>query len=80
MEERRHTQLNNDDHTLLMVMDSKLDSLIDTVKDMTEAMKTKVEVVEFKELKDKVEDLNNKKWFMYGISATISFLVTHFFK
>lgn len=43
------------DHTLLMVISSKMDTLIDRMKNIEEKMESKVHFADFKDFKDRIE-------------------------
>lgn len=73
-------EINQSDHTLLMVISSKMDTLIDDMKELKLDVRSKVHFSDFKELKDEVEDLKKTKWLSMGAAGAISWVVAHFFK
>jgi hypothetical protein len=47
---------NMSDHTLLMVISSKMDTLMSEIKEIKDEMKTKVHMEDFRELRNSFED------------------------
>jgi len=72
--------MEKDDFALLKVIASNVETIKEEIKEIRESLKSKVEVDDFKTVKQDVEDLKKSKWFMMGVSGAVSFLITHFFK
>ena len=82
---------NLSDHTLLMVISSKMDTIIEDIREVKEEMKTKVHFSDFQELKRIVEEHKKEtreKIESHTIKLTVgstlvmaaSWLASHFLK
>lgn len=76
--------MDRDDFALLKVIDSTLKSMQEDVREIKDSLKNKVEYLDFKTVKDDVDDLKKSKWFTMGVSAAVgtafSFISAHFIK
>lgn len=72
--------MEKDDFALLKVIASNVEQIKEELKEMRDAMKGKVELADFHNIKQEVEDLKKGKWFVLGISSAVSFFISHFWK
>lgn len=72
--------MEKDDFALLKVIASNVEQIKEELKEMRDAMKGKVELGDFHNIKADVEDLKKSKWFVLGISSAVSFFISHFWK
>lgn len=71
---------NKEDYALLKVIASSIETIKEDIKEMKDSLKTKVEVLDFKLVRDEVEDLKKSKWFTLGAAGAISAALHFLFK
>lgn len=79
--------MEKDDFALLKVIASNVEAIKEELKEVRESLKSKVEVREFEELKERVkateeksEALHNKWWFASGLATAASYIFNHLIK
>lgn len=73
-------KLNNSTDTLLAVISTKLDKVIEELSEVREEMKLKVNIDDFKMIKNEIDDLKKHKWLSLGFAGAVSFFISHFLK
>lgn len=64
--------MDKEDFALLKVIASNVETIKEELKEMKDSLKTKVELNEFSQVKEDVDDLKKSKWFVLGASGAIS--------
>lgn len=72
--------MEKDDYALLRVIASSVETIKEDIKEMKESVKSKVEFSDFLTVKNDVEDLKKKSWFVAGAASTVSFLASYLIK
>lgn len=66
--------------TLLAVISTKLDKVIDELGEVKNEMKLKVNSSDFIEVKKEIEELKKHKWTSIGFAGAVSFFISHFLR
>lgn len=80
-------EINKSIDTLLAVISTKLDKVMDELKEVKQDIRDKASVKDFDELKkevsslqEKSEQLHNKWWFASGLATAASYIFQHLIK
>lgn len=79
-----YNYMDKDDFALLKVMASNIETIKEELREMKDAIKSKVSVDELSEVKirlskveEKGESLLHKWWFASGLASAVSYLISH---
>lgn len=73
-------EINKSIDTLLAVISTKLDKVIEELAEVKQDMKNKVNSSDFEQIREEIDDLKKHKWLSLGFAGAVSFFISHFLK